>query len=103
MDLLALLGEGIVQGLLLGFVFGRLLKLASKAVKTFLLVFFLAVKWLEARHIVIVDWHRLTNGLLGSEELVIDQATELVESLIEMGAFGAALAGGFYLAHRLGK
>ena len=103
MDLLALLGEGIMEGLLLGFVFGLLLKLASKAVKTFLLVFFLAVKWLEARHIVIVDWHRLTNGSIGSAELVLDQATELVESLIEMGAFGAALGGGFYLAHRLTK
>ena len=103
MDVVSLLGEGIVQGLVLGVVFGLLLKLATKAVKTFLLVFFLAVKWLEARHIVIVDWHRLTNGVLGSEELVINQATELVESLIEMGAFGAALGGGFYLAHRLAK
>ncbi len=103
MDLMALLGEGIVQGLVLGVVFGLLLKLATKAVKTFLLVFFLFVKWLEARHIVIVDWYRLTNGVLGSEELVINQATELGESLIEMGAFGAALAGGFYLAHRITK
>ena len=50
MDLMALLGEGIVQGLVLGVVFGLLLKLATKAVKTFLLVFFLAVKGRSTSH-----------------------------------------------------
>ena len=103
MDLPSILSESIVQGLVLGFVIGLVLKMASKAVTVFLVAFFLGLKWLEARNIVIVDWHRMTYGLVGSEELAINRATELAQTLVEMGAFGAALACGFLIAHRLTK
>jgi len=103
MDLVPLLSESLVQGLVLGFVFGVVVKMASKAVTAFLVAFFVFLKWLETRNIVIVDWHRLTYGVLGSEEFAVNQATALVESLIELGAFGAALAAGFLLSRRVVK
>ena len=103
MDLVSLLGEGSAQGFVIGFVVGLMLKVASKAIASFLVVFFLLLKWLEARSIVIVDWHRMTYGVLGTEELVLNQGTELIASLIELGAFGLALVGGLVLAYRLGK
>jgi len=41
--------------------------------------------------------------LLGQKELVIGEAQNLFDTVVEMGVFGGALAGGFLLAQRIGK
>ena len=95
MDLPSLLAENIAQGFIIGFLVGLVVKLASKGVRNLLIVQFILIKFLESRNFLIVDWHRLSNGLIGKEEVVVGQAQDLLDTLVEMGVFGAALAGGF--------
>ena len=45
----------------------------------------------------------MSGGFIGKQEVVVNQSVDLVESLVEMGVFGAALAAGFLLARRIGK
>ncbi len=103
MDLTSLLAENIVQGFIIGLLVGLVVRVASKAVRNLLIVQFILLKYLESRNILIVDWHRLTNGLLGQKDLVVGEAQALLDTVVEMGIFGAALAGGFLLAQRFGK
>jgi len=103
MDIGALLAENIVQGFLIGLVIGLVVRVASKAIRNLLILQFVVFKYLESRNLLIIDWHRLTNGLIGQKELVIGQAQDLIDTVLEMGIFGAALAGGFLLAQRIGK
>ena len=103
MDLPALLAENIVQGFIVGLVVGLVVRVASKGVRNLLILQFLLLKYLESRNLLIIDWHGLTNGLLGQKELVIGKAQNLFDTVVEMGVFGAALAGGFLLAQRIGK
>ena len=103
MDLTALLAENIVQGFLIGLVIGLVVRVATKAIRNLLILQFVMLKYLESRNLLIIDWHRLTNGLIGQKELVIGQAQDLLDTVVEMGIFGGALAGGFLLAQRIGK
>jgi uncharacterized membrane protein (Fun14 family) len=103
MDLPALLAENIVQGFLIGLVIGLVVRMASKGIRNLLILQFVLLKYLESRNLLIIDWHRLTNGLIGQKELVVGQAQDLIDTVVEMGIFGAALAGGFLLAQRIGK
>ena len=103
MDLPSLLAENIVQGFIIGLLVGLVVRVASKAVRNLLIIQFIVLKYLESRNILIVDWNRLTNGLLGQKDLVIGEAQNLFDTAVEMGIFGAALAGGFLLAQRFGK
>jgi uncharacterized membrane protein (Fun14 family) len=103
MDLPALLAENIVQGFIVGLIVGFVVRVASKAVRNLLILQFLLLKYLESRNLLIVDWHGLTNGLLGQKELVIEEAQNLFDTVLEMGVFGGALASGFLLAKRIGK
>ena len=103
MDLTALLAENIVQGFIVGLVVGLVVRVASKAVRNLLILQFLLLKYLESRNLLIIDWHGLTNGLLGQKDMVIGEAQNLFNTVVEMGVFGGALAGGFLLAQRIGK
>ena len=103
MDIPSLLAENITQGFLIGFLVGLVVKVASKTVRNMLILQFILLKYLESRNILIVDWHRLTGGMLGSQEVVVGRAQELIDTVAEMGVFGAALAGGFLLAQRFCK
>ena len=103
MDLPSLLAENIAQGFIIGLLVGLVVRVASKTVRNMLILQFILLKYLESRNILIVDWHRLTGGMLGSQEVVVGHAQELLDTLVEMGVFGAALAGGFILAQRLFK
>jgi len=103
MDLPSLLAENIVQGFIIGLLVGLVVRMASKTVRNLLIIQFILLKYLESRNILIVDWNRLTNGMLGEKELVIGEAQKLLDTVVEMGIFGAALAGGFLLAQRFGK
>ena len=103
MDITALLAENIPQGFVIGLLIGFVVRVASKAIRNLLILQFIGLKYLESRNIVIIDWHRLSNGLISQQELAIGKAQEMFDTLIEMGIFGAALAGGFLLAQRFGK
>ena len=103
MDITALLAENIVQGFIIGLLVGFVVRVASKAIRNLLILQFVGLKYLESRNIIIIDWYRLSNGLIGQKELAIGKAQEMIDTLIEMGIYGAALAGGFLLAQRFGK
>lgn len=103
MDITALLAENLAQGFVIGVILGLVINMASKAVRNLLIFQFIVLKWLEARNIIIVDWHRMSGGFIGKQEVVVNQSVDLIESLVEMGVFGAALAAGFLLARRIGK
>ena len=91
MDLPSLLAENIVQGFIIGLLVGLVVRVASKAVRNLLIIQFIVLKYLESRNILIVDWNRMTNGLLGQKDLVIGEAQNLFDTAVEMGIFGAAL------------
>jgi uncharacterized membrane protein (Fun14 family) len=103
MDITALLAENIVQGFLIGLLVGIVVRVASKGIRNLLIIQFIGLKYLESRNILIIDWHRLSNGLIGQQELTVGKAQEMLDTVIEMGIFGVALAGGFLLAQRFGK
>ncbi|MBL6744261.1 MAG: hypothetical protein ISP83_07795, partial [Candidatus Poseidonia sp.] len=95
MDIVALLGENITQGVFIGLIIGVVFQLASKTIRNILIVQFVLIKWLEARSILVIDWHRLTAGLVGQREFAIQEAQSMFDSLVEMGIFGGSLALGF--------
>ncbi|MBL6886976.1 MAG: hypothetical protein ISR24_06155 [Candidatus Poseidonia sp.] len=103
MDIVALLGENITQGVFIGLIIGVVFQLASKTIRTILIVQFVLIKWLEARSILVIDWHRLTAGLVGQREFAIQEAQSMFDSLVEMGIFGGSLALGFLIGRRLSK
>ena len=103
MDIIPLLGENVTQGLIIGITIGALFQLATKAIRLMLIIQFITIKWLEARNIIVIDYHRLTAGLLGKEDFVLQEAQTMLDSLIEMGIFGAALALGFFLGRKITK
>ena len=69
MDITALLAENILQGFVIGLLIGFVVRVASKAIRNLLILQFIGLKYLESRNIVIIDWHRLSNGLIGQQEL----------------------------------
>ncbi|MGB1955652.1 MAG: FUN14 domain-containing protein [Candidatus Poseidoniaceae archaeon] len=103
MDITTLLAENIVQGFIIGLLVGFVVRVASKAVRNLLILQFIGLKYLESRNIIIIDWHRLSNGLIGQQELAIGKAQEMIDTVVEMGIFGVALAAGFLLVQRIGK
>lgn len=103
MDIVALLGENITQGVFIGLIIGVVFQLASKTIRTILIVQFVLIKWLEARSILVIDWHRLTAGLVGQREFAIQEAQSMFDSLVEMGIFGGSLVLGFLIGRQLSK
>ena len=103
MDIVALLGENITQGVFIGLIIGVVFQLASETIRTILIVQFVLIKWLEARGILVIDWHRLTAGLVGQREFAIQEAQSMFDSLVEMGIFGGSLVLGFLIGRQLSK
>ena len=96
------LGSAAVQGLVLGIIAAFVFNFASKVIKTLLIVQFIILKWLESRRIVIVDWSKISFGLIDETDLV-QQADSLLASLIETGSFGTAAIIGFIVTKSLIK
>ena len=103
MEMIPLLGENVTQGLIIGIIIGAVFQLATKAIRLILIIQFVTLKWLEARNIIVIDYHRLTAGLLGKEEFVIQEAQSMLDSLLEIGIFGGALALGFFVGRKITK
>jgi|TARA_B100000767_G_scaffold235440_1_gene228692 uncharacterized membrane protein (Fun14 family) len=96
------LGSAAVQGLVLGIIAAFVFNFASKVIKVLLIVQFIILKWLESRRIVIVDWSKISFGLIDDTDLV-QQADSLLASLIETGSFGTAAIIGFIVTKSLIK
>ncbi len=96
------LGSAAVQGLVLGIIAAFVFNFASKVIKILLIVQFIILKWLESRRIVIVDWSKISFGLIDETDLV-QQADSLLASLIETGSFGTAAIIGFIVTKSLIK
>ena len=96
------LGSAAVQGLILGIIAAFVFNFASKVIKILLIVQFIILKWLESRRIVIVDWSKISFGLIDETDLV-QQADSLLASLIETGSFGTAAIIGFIVTKSLIK
>ena len=96
------LGSAAIQGLVLGIIAAFVFNFASRVIKILLVVQFLILKWLESRRIVIVDWSKISFGLIEETNLV-RQADSLLASLIETGSFGTAAIIGFVVAKSLIK
>jgi uncharacterized membrane protein (Fun14 family) len=103
MDIAALLTENVSQGVVIGLIIGVVFQLASKTIRTMLVVQFVLIKWLEARSILVVDWNRLSAGLIGQREFAIQEAQSMFDSLVEMGVFGSSLALGFLIGRKITK
>lgn len=96
------LGSAAIQGLVLGIIAAFVFNFASRVIKILLVVQFLILKWLESRRIVIVDWSKISFGLIEETNLV-QQADSLLASLIETGSFGTAAIIGFVVTKSLIK
>ncbi|MBT4920158.1 MAG: hypothetical protein HON10_02060 [Euryarchaeota archaeon] len=96
------LGSAAVQGLVLGIIAAFVFNFASRVIKILLVVQFLILKWLESRRVVIVDWSKISFGLIDETDLV-QQADSLFASLIETGSFGTAAIIGFIVTKSLIK
>ena len=96
------LGSAAVQGLVLGIIAAFVFNFASKVIKILLIVQFIILKWLESRRIVIVDWSKISFGLIDETDLV-QQADSLLATLIETGSFGTAAIIGFMVTKSLIK
>ena len=96
-----LLGTAAVEGVILGAVLGLIWAMATKALQWFLLLQFILLKWLESRGILTVDWERFTMGLMENSGRAVDEIVSVMESVVELGMFGASVAVGFFIVHKL--
>lgn len=95
------LGAAAIEGILFGAVLGLLWSMGSKALQWFLVGEFILLKWLESRGILIVDWERLTLGLVENSSRFLEESLTFAQSLVDLGAFGASTAIGFYLVQKI--
>tara|TARA_B100000809_G_C14631802_1_gene348850 strand:+ start:204 stop:515 length:312 start_codon:yes stop_codon:yes gene_type:complete len=52
-------------------------------------------KFLESRDIIIVDWEKLSWGLIEISQDVAEQSVSIIVSIMETGAFGVGFLGGY--------
>lgn len=95
------LGAAAIEGIIFGAVLGLLWSMGSKAVQWFLIGEFILLKWLESRGILIVDWERLTLGLVENSSRALEESLTFAQSFVDLGAFGASAAIGFYLVQKI--
>ena len=97
------LSFSLLQGVLVGIIFGILFKVASKTIKVFFIIQFFIIKWLESRGILIVDWKRLTLGLMDVANSLDNAIETLLYSIVETGIFGAGILAGITITTQLNK
>ena len=96
-----ILSSAAIEGIIFGAVLGLLWSMGSKALQWFLIGEFILLKWLESRNILIVDWERLTLGIVENGNRALDEALTLTQSFVDLGAFGASTAIGFFLVQKI--
>jgi len=96
-----LLGSAAIEGVLLGAILALIWSMAAKFLQWFLIGEIIVLKWLESRDIVVVDWERLTLGIAGNSTVFAQEALTLLESTIELGAYGLSITAGFMLVRKI--
>lgn len=96
-----ILSSAAIEGIIFGAILGLLWSMGSKAVQWFLIGEFILLKWLESRNILIVDWERLTLGIVENGNKALDEVLTLAQSFVDLGAFGASTAIGFFLVQKI--
>ena len=96
-----ILSSAAIEGIIFGAGLGLLWSMASKAVQWFLIGEFILLKWLESRNILVVDWERLTLGIVENSNRALDEVLTLAQSFVELSAFGASTAIGFFIVHKI--
>ena len=96
-----ILSSAAIEGIIFGAILGLLWSMGSKALQWFLIGEFILLKWLESRNILIVDWERLTLGIVENGNKALDEVLTLAQSFVDLGAFGASTAIGFFLVQKI--
>ncbi len=96
-----ILSSAAIEGILFRAVLGLLWSMGSKVVQWFLIGEFILLKWLESRNILVVDWERLTLGIVENSNRAFDEVLTLAQSFADLGAFGASTAIGFFLVKKI--
>ncbi|QLH82859.1 FUN14 domain-containing protein [Halosimplex pelagicum] len=97
------LGSGAVIGGLIGFAAKKVAKIIAILVGVELALF----KFLESQGILVVDWERLSAGLVNASSAATDAATGsqppgIVVSLLSVIPVSAGFAGGFLVGFKKG-
>ncbi|QSW98749.1 FUN14 domain-containing protein [Haloterrigena alkaliphila] len=90
-------GGGAVIGGVLGFATKQVAKLLAIVIGAQLMAF----RYLESQEILIVDWNRLTAGLVGAQEHAQEEIHWL-ESMLSMVSVGAGFTSGFLIGYHRG-
>ena len=99
--LLGIVGPAAIEGVIFGVILGIIWSMASKLLQWFLIGEFLLLKWLESRQILIVDWEKLTGGLIENGSNFANEAITILESIIDFGMFGLSATIGFWLVRKV--
>ncbi|ELY89257.1 FUN14 domain-containing protein [Natrinema altunense] len=92
-------GGGAVIGGVIGFAAKKIAKLLAIIVGVQLMAF----RYLESQGIIIVDWNRLSAGLLKTQARAGDAAnSHWIHSLLSTLSIGAGFTGGFLIGFRRG-
>lgn len=89
-------GGGAIIGGVLGFATKQVAKLLALVIGVQLMTF----RFLESEEIVIVDWNRLSAGLVETQEGV--QESHWAESVLSMVSVGAGFTSGFLIGFHRG-
>jgi uncharacterized membrane protein (Fun14 family) len=96
-----LFGSAVIEGFILGALLALVWSMATKVLQWFLIGQFVLLKWLESRDIVTVDWERLTLGLIENSTALTQEALTILESTLELGAYGLSIPLGFALVKKI--
>ena len=86
----------------LGGVLGFATKQVAKLVAVLIGVQLMAFRYLESQEIVIVDWNRLSAGLIETQAQTQTQANHWFESVLSMLSVGAGFTSGFLIGFQRG-
>ena len=89
------LGISGIQGVFLGCLSRIIVDLSTQFIKWFLLIQFGILKFLESREIIIVDWEKLSLGLIEISQNAAEQSVSIVVAILETGTFGVCFLGGY--------
>lgn len=91
-------GGGAVIGGLIGFAAKKIAKVLAVLVGVQLMVF----RYLESQGILVVDWNRLSAGLLETGERAQGAEIHWLESVLSTLSIGAGFTGGFLIGFKRG-
>ena len=96
-----LLGPAAIEGVILGAILAFIWSMATKILQWLIIGEIILFKWLESRDILVVNWERLSLGLLENGTIAAQEALTLLESTIELSTYGLSITLGFILVRKI--